>query len=744
MTWIILGIGLTMTSMSAFTAQSSTISIRAEGRETGKGDMILEINGSAVKRWSNLELNKMRIYRTTINRKTKIRSIRVKGGGWPDAVKVDLIDIDGMRFQSEDPANKANVWNGNNCSVGNPPNEWLSCKNGWIEYTRAKGVVLAKNANDRDNDEVPDSRDNCVLKPNPEQKDTDQDGKGNACDHSPYGPDNDNDGFPTHGPNADPDDSKPCVPNTSAAQCDSNSKSSKITIRAEGRESGKGDIALEINGSVIKRWNDLELNKMKRYTATIDQETTIRSIRVKGGGWPDAVKVDFIDIDGVRYQSEETTNKAYVWNGNNCSEEGQAIEWLSCPNSWIEYTAAQGVVLAPGNDGSNEAKKHLKKILSSTTRNRNHDNSPYRFTPSNQLPVGEFFGSPDHYRSINDIPNASSFRVSCEFSHFAYDDPIVKKDQPGKAHLHMFFGNTHANAYSTYNSLINSGSSTCNGLELNRTAYWVPAVLDRNGNARIPEKLLVYYKAYDNAIGNVVKYPNDMRFISGDAFATSPQPGTSHFREIFFRCYTSGTGGSDEINKRTRSVNIPNCPGSRFHNGQEREVFLEMNIKFQTCWNGQNPADYKSNASFSDIWPTSGSCPATHPIHLPQMEYRIFFKPGTNSSNWFLSSDVSAKDGKTIGEPGYTIHGDWYGAWNKEINKMWIDNCLNTYEADCGDGLLADPDHPVYARDPKALKVRQEYTGPRVIPGRQILNQVCHSGKEYTTPASAAYCFKGM
>ena len=35
-----------------------------------------------------------------------------------------------------------------------------------------------------------------------------------------------------------------------------------------------------------------------------------------------------------------------------------------------------------------------------------------------------------------------AFRTVCEFSHMAFDDPIVYPGQPGRSHLHVFFGNT--------------------------------------------------------------------------------------------------------------------------------------------------------------------------------------------------------------------------------------------------------------------------------------------------------------
>lgn len=47
-----------------------------------------------------------------------------------------------------------------------------------------------------------------------------------------------------------------------------------------------------------------------------------------------------------------------------------------------------------------------------------------------------------------------AFRFICSPGQVPADDPIVYPRQPGKSHLHQFYGNTSANAYSTHDSLI--------------------------------------------------------------------------------------------------------------------------------------------------------------------------------------------------------------------------------------------------------------------------------------------------
>ena len=101
-----------------------------------------------------------------------------------------------------------------------------------------------------------------------------------------------------------------------------------------------------------------------------------------------------------------------------------------------------------------------------------------------QMEVGEKVERPDH-----------GVRIYCPISHFSYDDPIVFWNQPGAAHLHMFIGNTEANAYSTPDFLVDNGKSTCEGGTNIRSSYWVPALLSQSGEAVVPEDMFIYYKS---------------------------------------------------------------------------------------------------------------------------------------------------------------------------------------------------------------------------------------------------------
>ncbi len=396
---------------------------------------------------------------------------------------------------------------------------------------------------------------------------------------------------------------------------------------------------------------------------------------------------------------------------------------------------------------------NLEMLQRASVRNTHHDNSPYLNTPSASLVVTDHYGPRSEYLTRADgnpensfpIPAGGQFRAVCEFSHFSYDDPLVFPGKPGASHLHMHFGNTHVNAFSTYDSLINSGSSTCNGQELNRTGYWVPAMFDGAGNVRVPERIVVYYKGEGRARGAAEVYPEGAAMIADYNLNTIPSSeGGIGGQKLTFQCsdnFSTVTG----IGAQT----MPACDGSRFGADPGRRVVLEMSVKFPTCWNGQDPTNINNFQPPQGDWYVSDCGAGNHT--LPNLEYFVNYplEPGENTADWFLSSDVDPTSfGTAKATGGSTVHGDWWGGWHKETNQMWIDNCVNyrsSTASGCGHGYLTDGGpNGAAPYDGPALKHRPQYDGPIKVAAETLLRELCpDESRSYSRPEDAAYCAPG-
>jgi hypothetical protein len=246
--------------------------------------------------------------------------------------------------------------------------------------------------------------------------------------------------------------------------------------------------------------------------------------------------------------------------------------------------------------------------------------------------------------------NHGAFRIRCFYSHANKDDALVFPNQKGASHLHGYFGNTKTDANSTYQSLTTSGNSTCSGGIANRSAYWVPTVLDPQGKVIAPSILQVYYKSFSTK--NVKNIPNGIRMIAGNSKAQSAQPQGM----INWECQTPsnatlGTGGS-----------IPSC--AKGNN-------LKVRINFPSCWDGFNldSPDHKQHMAYSG----NSGCPVSHPVDLPHISFIISWNSIKSSTQgWRLSSDMYSS--KMPG--GYSFHADWMEAWKPEIRNTWFKNCI--------------------------------------------------------------------
>lgn len=248
-----------------------------------------------------------------------------------------------------------------------------------------------------------------------------------------------------------------------------------------------------------------------------------------------------------------------------------------------------------------------------------------------------------------------AFRTTCDVSHVAFDDPIVFPGQPGRSHLHTFFGNDAANGNSTASSIANTGGSTCAGGTVNRTAYWVPSMIDlKTGAPVMPSGSIWYYKSgYLGVPASSVKpFPAGLRFIAGDS---SRKTAWTDGGIVRMTCI--GTGRNTGY--------MPSCPVGGT---------IEITIIFPQCWDGQNldSPDHKSHMAYAQ-----NGCPSSHPVPLPEITLNINYtvtEPNPHL-NWKLSSDNYQSDGN--GNHGYSMHADWFNGWKPDILKTFVEKCIN-------------------------------------------------------------------
>ncbi|MCX6728088.1 MAG: DUF1996 domain-containing protein [Candidatus Saccharibacteria bacterium] len=325
--------------------------------------------------------------------------------------------------------------------------------------------------------------------------------------------------------------------------------------------------------------------------------------------------------------------------------------------------------------GKSSANLDLTKLIIPQVPDFKNFHSNYSSVPPLSLPQGQ----------------NGQFRATCEPSHISNDDAIVYPNQPGAAHEHLFYGNTGSNAYSTADSIINSGSSTCAGQEGNRTSYWFPTMLDASGNTRIPNEMYLYYKGEGVSLppGGFSALPQGIKMLAGNSKTAVPQ---IHDYNNGFACgdlFSNPTSDiipagetpllrSGDTNPTSREIRSRRCKGGESitspWTGSVSISNLKQKVLYPRCWNGvgMNPTDV--------TYPVNGVCPAGSKV-FPEISILFVWElaVGETTDGWHLSSDhLHNADGTMTELPGGTTrHGDYIAGWNKKIIESWTNNCIN-------------------------------------------------------------------
>lgn len=292
-------------------------------------------------------------------------------------------------------------------------------------------------------------------------------------------------------------------------------------------------------------------------------------------------------------------------------------------------------------------------------------------------------------------PGSGDFRTRCDYSHMNFDDPILYPGQQNRAHLHVFFGNNNTDYRTTSQSLMNSGASTCMGGTFNRSAYWVPAMVDsRNGRPIEPindsngydSDLEIYYKVGYQGVRNsqIQEIPNGLHIIAGNPAAARSQAELEGPSKLGYE--TAGYGSSQgkyfvtymckDMYETPRSERLPSIPTNCTAGN-----YLEMAILFPQCWDGRSLTSSNGRSHMAYGRTNQGGCPTSHPVAIPEIEMFVTYRITSGDTRyWRLSSDNYS------GPAGYSGHADYMFAWD---NRAFTDLTRNCYRpnVNCGYSL---------------------------------------------------------
>lgn len=244
---------------------------------------------------------------------------------------------------------------------------------------------------------------------------------------------------------------------------------------------------------------------------------------------------------------------------------------------------------------------------------------------------------------IQEPPTHHEFQANCTISHTAFDDPIVYPGQPGQSHHHTFLGNTTTNAHSTTESLL-AGGTSCK-VPADRSAYWFPTMYNGDTPVLSTWHQVLYYKSGIEDYTAVQPFPLGIRFVVGNPGATMEE----------FRTAPGAVEGY-ECGESYHNYDFPaSCPAG-----------TQVNIRYQapSCWDGVNldSANHKSHLAY----PVAGACPASHPVPVPMLEFKIAFPVDGDLSQVRLASGR-----------GYSWHYDFFNAWDPATQAALVSHCIN-------------------------------------------------------------------
>lgn len=318
-----------------------------------------------------------------------------------------------------------------------------------------------------------------------------------------------------------------------------------------------------------------------------------------------------------------------------------------------------------GVDGEAGAEAYVDEYPALRNKNplfRGHRTDPQATLASLGLGSDDFAQPSDQADQGPGPGGQGHFIVACQYSHFGTYDPARF---PGRQDLmlSMFWGNTDTSPTSDPGRLLEVGGGTCQGFELDRSAYWMPALLDRStGTTRVvlPRVMFLEVKSYRPK--EVHPFPIGLTLVAGSLQSDlTSAPTFTASPDLSWSCGEAAAGEGGTIPRTCSSgddiraaIYFPECLAV---DGEGRPLLRS--------------ADQRSHATPVEI---DQPCPTTHPYRIPRLGLLVYFPNGTDGagagvSEWRLASDTTS--------PGGSLFGGWMSAWNADTVQAWTDGCFD-------------------------------------------------------------------